>query len=214
MTEKEVNNADEAIGPSSPDLGEEKDASVSTSSTTSNAPKSTGEAGEACEDALAEARLEAARLKDMWMRTAAEFDNFRKRSRRETDDARKLGQEEILRELLPVFDNIERGIQGAQRAQEVKAVVDGLQMILKQFESTLGKINIKKVPSVGTPFDPAVHEAIQQVETDQHPSGTVIFEVQPGYLQGEKLVRAAMVVVAKAKSVNATGQDGSANGTS
>jgi len=199
MTEKEVNNTDEATTvPSSPELeaelvsdDESEDSGVS-GARNDSAPRS--------EDPLTQARLEAARLKDMWMRTAAEFDNFRKRSRREVDDARKLGQEDILRELLPVFDNLERGIQSAQRAQDVKAVVDGLQMILKQFESTLSKINIKKVPSVGTPFDPAVHEAIQQVETDQHPSGTVIFEVQPGYLQGEKLVRAAMVVVAKAKS--------------
>ncbi len=152
------------------------------------------------DDPLTQARLEAARLKDMWMRSAAEFDNFRKRSRKENDDARKQGQEEILKELLPVFDNLERGIQSGQRAQDVKAVVDGLQMILKQFESTLGRMNIKKVPSVGTTFNPTVHEAIQQVETDQHPAGTVIFEVQPGYTQGDKLLRAAMVVVAKSKS--------------
>ncbi|HWL86989.1 MAG TPA: nucleotide exchange factor GrpE, partial [Polyangiaceae bacterium] len=126
----------------------------------------------------------------------------------------KQGQEDILRELLPVFDNLERGVQSAQRAQDVKAVVDGLQMILKQFESTLGRVNIKKVPSVGTPFDPSKHEAIQQVETDQHPSGTVIFEVQPGYVQGEKLLRAAMVVVAKAKSGDSgsTGNGSEGNG--
>jgi molecular chaperone GrpE len=143
----------------------------------------------------------------MWMRTAAEFDNFRKRSRREADDAKKQGREDILRELLPVFDNLERGVQSAQRAQDVKAVIDGMQMILKQFEQTLAKLDIKKVPAVGTPFDPAVHEAIQQVESDQHPSGTVIFEVQPGYIQGEKLLRAAMVVVAKAKAGASEGSD-------
>lgn len=151
-------------------------------------------------DPLAEARAEAARNKDQWMRTAADFDNFRKRSRREIDDARKGGREDLLKELLPVFDNLERAIQSAQRAQEVKPVADGLQMILRQFVDTLARINIQKVATTGKEFDPTVHEAIQQVETDEHPAGTIVAEVQPGYLQGERLVRPAMVIVAKPKA--------------
>ena len=150
--------------------------------------------------ALAEARAEAARHKEQWMRTAADFDNFRKRSRKELDDAKKGGREEMLKEFLPVFDNLERAIQSAQRAQEVKPVSDGLQMILRQFLDTLGRVNIAKVESVGKQFDPTFHEAIQQVETDEHPAGTVVAEVQPGYVQGERLVRPAMVVVAKPKA--------------
>jgi molecular chaperone GrpE len=150
-------------------------------------------------DPLADARAEAGRMKEQWIRTAADFDNFRKRTRRELDDMRKAGREEILKELLPVFDNLERGVQSAQRAQDVKAVADGLSMILRQFTETLARIGIAKVPAVGAPFDPAVHEAIQQIESDEHPAGTVVAEVQPGYTQGERLVRAAMVVVAKAK---------------
>lgn len=149
---------------------------------------------------LEAARIEAARLKEMWMRTAADFDNFRKRSRKEVEDARRNGREELLKELLPVFDNLERAIQSAQRATDVKGVSDGLSMILKQFEATLGRASITKVPTTGTAFDPAMHEAIQQVETDEHPPGTVVAEVQPGYAQGDKLIRAAMVVVAKPKA--------------
>ena len=115
-------------------------------------------------DPLAEAKAEAQRNKEQWMRTAADFDNFRKRSRREVEDARKGGREEMLKEFLPVFDNLERAIQSAQRAQEVKPVADGLNMILRQFLDTLGRVNIQKVPATGQQFDPAVHEAIQQVE--------------------------------------------------
>ena len=152
------------------------------------------------EDPLAAARAEALKFKEQWMRTAADFDNFRKRSRREVEDARRGGKEDILKELLPVFDNLDRAIQSSQRATEVKAVADGLSMVQKQFEHTLIRVGIEKVKTVGLPFDPAVHEAIQQVETNEHPAGTVVAEVQPGYLQGEKLVRAAMVVVAKPKS--------------
>jgi molecular chaperone GrpE len=155
-------------------------------------------------DPLAEARAEAGRLKEAWMRTAADFDNFRKRARRELDDARKAGREELLKELLPVFDNLERGIQSAQQAADVKAVTDGLGMILKQFESTLGRLGISKVGTIGQSFDPGVHEAIQQVETSEHAPGTVVAEVQPGYMAGERLIRAAMVVVAKPKSAEAS----------
>ena len=151
-------------------------------------------------DPLAEAKAEAARLKDQWMRTAADFDNFRKRTRRELEDTRKAGKEELLKEFLPVFDNLERAIQSAQRATEVKGVAEGLQMVLRQYLDTLARGGITKVPSVGSQFDPTHHEAIQQVETDDHPPGTVVAEVQPGYVQGERLIRPAMVVVAKPKS--------------
>jgi molecular chaperone GrpE len=151
-------------------------------------------------DPIEAARAEAARLKDAWMRTAADFDNFRKRSRRELDDARRGGREDLLRELLPVFDNLERGMNSAQQATDVKAVVDGLSMILKQFVETLGRSGITKVPTIGAPFDPAMHEAIQQIETADQPAGTVVAEVQPGYVAGERLIRAAMVVVAKPKA--------------
>ena len=146
------------------------------------------------------AKAEVLRLKEQWMRVAADFDNFRKRTRRDIDDAKKAGREELLKELLPVFDNLERAMQSAGRAQNVKAVSDGLSMVLKQFTDVLGRVGITKVKTIGTAFDPQIHEAIQQVETDEHPVGTVVAEVQPGYVHGERLVRAAMVVVAKPKT--------------
>jgi molecular chaperone GrpE len=178
------------------------------------AEKSTGEAAAAdpapapapAADPLAEAKAEAARMKEQWVRTAADFDNFRKRSRREIEDARKGGREDVLKDLLPVFDNLERAIQSAQRAQDTKAVVEGLQMVLRQFIDTISRSGIQKVPTVGKEFDPTVHEAIQQVETDEHAPGIIVAEVQPGYIQGERLVRAAMVVVAKPKPKAAEGE--------
>ncbi len=163
--------------------------------------ESKGEATPAvAEDPLTKAVTEASKYKDAWMRTAADFDNFRKRSRRELEDARKAGREELLKELLPTFDNLERAIVASKQATDVKGVVDGISMILKQFEGTLARLNLIKVTTVGVMFDPQVHEAIQQIETDEHPPGTIVAEVQPGYLSGERLVRAAMVVVAKPKA--------------
>jgi molecular chaperone GrpE len=158
-------------------------------------------------DPVAEAKAEAARMKDQWMRTAADFDNFRKRSRRELEDARKGGKEDLLKEFLPVFDNLERAIQSAQRATDIKGVAEGLSMVLRQYIDTLGRGGITKVPSVGSQFDPTHHEAIQQVESDE-PPGTIVAEVQPGYMQGDRLIRAAMVVVAKPKSEKAPGDEG------
>jgi molecular chaperone GrpE len=151
-------------------------------------------------DPLAQAQAEAARLKDAWLRTAADFDNFRKRTRRELEDARRNGREDLLRVLLPVFDNLERALQSAQRSSDVKAMADGLKMVERQFVDALGREGIARIPTVGHPFDPSVHEAIQQVETGDHEPGTVLAEVQPGYAQGDRLLRAAMVVVAKPKA--------------
>lgn len=167
----------------------------------------------AAPDPLAEAKAEALRFKEQWMRSAADFDNFRKRSRKELEDTRKAGREELLKDLLPVFDNLERAMTSAERATDVKPVSDGLKMVLRQFIDTLGRSGIVKVPTVGSQFDPGIHEAIQQVETDEHPPGTVVAEVQPGYLQGERLIRAAMVIVAKPKAAKAggDGEGGSAD---
>ncbi|HEY3819374.1 MAG TPA: nucleotide exchange factor GrpE [Polyangiaceae bacterium] len=155
-------------------------------------------------DPLAEAQAEAARMKDAWMRSAADFDNFRKRTRKELEDARRSGREDLLRAVLPVFDNLERAIQSALRTKDVKAVADGLAMVQRQFVEALGREGIARIPTVGQPFDPSVHEAIQQVETSEHAPGTVLAEVQPGYTQGDRLMRAAMVVVAKPKGGDGT----------
>jgi molecular chaperone GrpE len=182
---------------------------------TAHAPARASEAPkEGAGEGLADLQAEAARLKDALLRTAADYDNFRKRTRRELDEARRNGREDLLRTLLPVFDNLERAIQSGQRTSDVKAMTDGLTMVGRQFTDALGREGIVRVPTVGKAFDPSVHEAIQQVETTEHQAGTVIAEVQPGYTQGDRLLRAAMVVVARGKSgggANGESSDGPAN---
>jgi molecular chaperone GrpE len=159
-------------------------------------------------DPLAQAQAEAARLKDSWLRTAADFDNFRKRARRDLEEARRGGREEVVRALLPVFDNLDRAIQSSVRTSDVKAMVDGLSMVHRQFVDALGREGITRVPTVGHPFDPGIHEAIQQVDTNEHSPGTVISEVQSGYTQGDRLLRAAMVVVARGGTAASEGAQG------
>jgi molecular chaperone GrpE len=160
----------------------------------------------------AEAQAEAVRLKDALLRTTADFDNFRKRTRREFEEARRNGREDLLRALLPVFDNLERAIQSAQRTSDVKAMTEGLTLVQRQFTEALGREGIVRVTTVGRAFDPSVHEAIQQVETNEHSAGTVIAEVQPGYMQGDRLLRAAMVVVARPKAPDGANGESSGGG--
>jgi molecular chaperone GrpE len=189
---EEPNSSSAPVDPSVVDERPVEPPASSEAPTSSQAQKET--------DPVADAQAEAARMKDAWLRTAADYDNFRKRSRKELDDARRNGREDLLRAVLPVFDNLERAIQSSQRASDVKAVADGLSMVQRQFVEALGREGIARVATIGQPFDPSVHEAIQQVETSDHPAGTVLAEVQPGYTQGDRLVRAALVVVAKAKA--------------
>lgn len=142
-------------------------------------------------------QAEIARLRDQLLRTAADFDNFRKRARREQEDATRRGRESAIKDLLPVFDNLERAAAHAEPGADPKAVSDGLRMVTKQFVDTLDRMGIKRVVTVGQPFDPARHEAIQHLESKEHPAGTVVAEVQGGYSIGDFLVRPAMVVVSK-----------------
>lgn len=157
------------------------------------APESEGGASDPATSMKAE--LDA--MRDKYLRSAADFDNYRKRARRDVDDAEKRGKETLLRELLPVFDNLERAATSASQATDARAIADGVQMVLKQFTSTLERAGIRRVPTTGHPFDPGVHEAIQQIESPDQPAGTVLAEVQAGYLLGDRLIRAAMVVVAR-----------------
>lgn len=148
-------------------------------------------------DPLEEARAEALRLRDQLLRTAADFDNYKKRARRETQDAERRVREDFLRDLLPVFDNLERAAQHAGTASDVKSLADGINMVMRLFLDTLGRLGVERVNAVGQAFDPALHEAVQQLETTQFPPGSVAAEVQAGYRMGDRLVRPAMVVVAK-----------------
>jgi molecular chaperone GrpE len=154
------------------------------------------EAAAAAPTELEAVRAERDKLRDQLLRVAADFDNFRKRSKRDVDDARTRGKDDLIRDLLPVFDNLERATHTGS-ASDVASVLEGVRMVLKLFEDTAERVGLKRVPALGQRFDPAVHDAIQQKETNEHPPGTVIAEIAPGYRFGERLVRPAVVVVAR-----------------
>lgn len=148
-------------------------------------------------DPVAAVTAERDKLKDQLLRTLADFDNYRKRSKRDEQDAKHRGREDVLRELLPVFDNLERAATYAKTGADAKAIAEGVVMVLKLFEDTVGRLGGQRLRPVGQPFDPNIHEAIQQVESAEHAAGIVAIELVPGYQLGERLLRPAMVAVSK-----------------
>jgi len=158
-------------------------------------------------DAVASLNVEIEKLKtekkeiyDRLLRTAADFENFKKRTKKEGAETEDRGRQALLREILPAVDNLERA---AQHAPAGDPVAEGVRLVLKQLQSALEKFNVRAFESVGKAFDPAVHEALQQQETDEHPPGSIVSELQKGYMIGPRLLRPALVVVAKPKAAAA-----------
>jgi molecular chaperone GrpE len=150
------------------------------------------------EESFKRARDTGDRLKDTHerlLRTAAEFDNFKKRAVKEKEDAQKFGNERLLKDFLPVMDNLERALDHAGESN-LSQVVEGVKLVQKLFESTLAKHGVTGFSAVGKPFDPTLHEALMQQDSDA-PANTVVSEMAKGYKLHDRLVRPAAVVVAK-----------------
>ncbi len=141
---------------------------------------------------------------DRYLRGAADLENLRKRQKREAEDLKFETKGKVLKEMLPVVDNLERAIEHAvQSAEEVdpilRPIVEGVQLVLRQFTTAFDRLDVTSVEAMGQPFDPNLHEAISQQESDQAP-GTVVQVLQRGYKIGDRLLRPTLVVVAKAKT--------------
>jgi molecular chaperone GrpE len=137
---------------------------------------------------------------DRLLRAAADLDNFRKRQRKETEEARIKAREDALREILPGIDNLERALAAAGKESGGGGIVEGVKLVLRQFLTALERQEVKAFESVGQPFDPTRHEAISQVESDAHPPGAIALEMQRGYTIGNRLLRPALVAVARPKA--------------
>jgi molecular chaperone GrpE len=156
------------------------------------------------DDSTSRAAQTQERLKDTHerlLRTAAEFDNFRKRMQKEKDDLRKFAVESLLKDFLPVADNLERALDHAEE-HDLRQVVEGVRLVQKMLGDALGKHGIVAFSAVGQPFDPNLHEALMQQESDK-PAGTVVSEMARGYKLHERLVRPAAVVVARPRTAAA-----------
>jgi molecular chaperone GrpE len=140
---------------------------------------------------------------DRALRAQADLENYRKRAQKEKEEVQKFGSERLLRDLLPVMDNLDRALEAAVKSPDIDSFQKGVAMTRKAFEDSLGRHGVKAFSAKGQPFDPRLHEAIQQVETADMPAGHVVQEVVRGFTLNERLVRPALVVVARAPSAPA-----------
>lgn len=157
---------------------------------------------------------EIAALKDKWLRAVADNENYKKRVKRDTDDAVTRKTQSLLTSFLPTVDNLDRALEIAEPvvaqvpkevASNVEQVVKGLRMVRDEFLSGLKRHGIEPVPAVGVPFDPAMHDALQQIDSPDHAPGVVIREFEKGYKLGDRLLRPARVIIAGAGSGGASG---------
>ncbi len=166
------------------------------------------------EDERAKLAEEVQRYKERWVRLAAEFDNYKKRTGREFTALVKNAGESLITELLPILDNMERALQTPRTSEETRSFAEGFEMIRQQLTEKLEKAGMKEIAAEGEVFDPTRHEAVMAVENEDHPADTVINVVEKGYTLNEKVLRAAKVIVTRTPAKAPNQGDGQAAGSS
>ena len=149
---------------------------------------------EGIQEELQNLQQEISHFRELYLRKLADFDNYRKRQEREMVEFRRYSNAELMRDCLPVLDNLERAL--AAPAGDGKGLRDGVELVLRQFKETLGRHGLSEVDPIDQPFDPTLHEAIQRYDVAGMPEPTVVQVLQKGYRLGERLIRPALVIVA------------------
>lgn len=134
-------------------------------------------------------------LEDKVKRQMAEFDNFRKRSEKEKSAMFETGAKSVVEKILPVVDNFERGLAGLSEEEMKQPFAEGMNMVYKQLITELEKLEVKPIEAVGCEFNPELHNAVMQVESDEYESGIIAQELQKGYTYRDSVVRHSMVAV-------------------
>jgi molecular chaperone GrpE len=150
-------------------------------------------------DSAAQLRVELEAAKDRALRCHAELENFRKRAARELEDRLRYANLPLLRDLLPVLDNVERAIQAADQNADAAALLDGFKMVQQQVEEVLKRHHCQQIEALHLPFDPHVHHAVMQQSSDEYPANTVLMVTQNGYQLHDRVVRPSQVIVSIAK---------------
>jgi molecular chaperone GrpE len=130
-----------------------------------------------------------------YLRAQADFDNFRRRTQKEKENQANYASLSVIEQLLPALDNFERALTASKGTQDAESLSKGVEMVFRQMEQVLSSEGLEVIPTVGEAFDPTVHQAVMQEESDEFESGTVIAELQKGYKLKDKVVRPAMVKV-------------------
>ena len=137
-------------------------------------------------------------LYDRCVRSQAEFENYRKRLQKETEQERLYAALPLVRSFLPGLDNLQRALSASENSGDASQMIQGVGLVLKDFQSVLDKFGVTPIPALGEHFDPNLHEALQQVPSHDHEPWTIIQELEPGYLMHERVVRPSRVIVASA----------------
>jgi molecular chaperone GrpE len=155
---------------------------------------------------LEEKEKEVKEHHDRLLRVAADFDNYKKRATKEKEEWTKYANEDLIKAILPFLDNLERAVNHAEKVEDAGVLIEGVRLTIQQLLQALNKFGLSPFNSVGKPFDPAVHEAILVVPTNQQEPHQVVEEFQKGYLLNDRLLRPATVSVSKPleKEVQAT----------
>lgn len=140
-------------------------------------------------------KTEVEETQQRFVRAQADFDNFRRRTQKEKEELAKYASMKLVTELVPVIDNFERAMATVPEGTESESFSKGIQMIFRQLETVLNNEGLTAMDTVGQPFNPEFHQAIMQVESDEYEEGTVVEEVQKGYMLKDKVLRPAMVKV-------------------
>lgn len=156
------------------------------------------------EQALAAKTEEAKAFQDKYLRLAAEFENFKRLAQKQKQEYSQFANESLLKELLPIVDNLERALKCVQEGRTTDGLVQGVELTLKQFTETLARFGVKPIASLGVPFDPTCHQAVARQESKTTAENTVIEEYQKGYQLHDRILRAAMVAVAAARASDMT----------
>ena len=146
---------------------------------------------------LAEKTKEAQENYERYLRLAAELENIKKRQERETAELRQFANENLLKEFVPVLDNLERALEHGRQSEAPEALMEGLDLVNQDFLKVLGRFGVTPINSVGERFDPAYHHAVMEEEAPEVEDQTVLKELQKGYLLQNRLLRPAMVVVSR-----------------
>jgi molecular chaperone GrpE len=184
-----------ANGPAASDAEQSVPGAAASDTTTAPRPEPP-EASEAGPSELEQLRSELAATKDRWLRERAELENFKKRLVREKAEALRFANEGLVRDLLPVIDNLHRAVEHGCASREVDPIIEGVELVLRAFTEALERHGVQVVEARGQRFDPSQHEAIGHVESEQPPN-TVVDEHQRGYTLHERLLRPALVTVGK-----------------
>lgn len=146
---------------------------------------------------VSDVQAELQELKEKYVRLAADFDNFRKRSLKDREEAHQFGHQNLVKELLPSVDNLERAIAHARASEEAGGLLEGVELVYRELEAALAKHGVVAIDPKGQPFDPALHEAMSQMPDASVPPNTVLEVFQKGYQLRARLLRPARVVVSK-----------------